>query len=414
MVPRAVVIRYSLVAILIGCLALPAAAQTPQALAPAASNLTDYRTVETAITAKIAPVRAAVAGQPGYLGIVAAADKLRRLVVAEVEAGSPAAKAGLQTGDVIVRASGRAFHTDDELREWLRSQAPGATVKLDVERKSRPVGIVATLGATSRPRRLAEERAVLGLLLAEGADEGARVQRVVRGSPADAAGLAPGDLVVKVDGAPVTEALRLDDSVGEKEPGQEMVLTVRRSGQDVDIKVTLAAAPPANNQADPGNDRRPRFTRDVYRLAVVPIEYPDVKHNPEIKTSDWEASLYSKGTYSGKTNVTGQPVFGSLNDFYQELSCGMLRVEGKVFDWVQVGKNRAEYSQGAGRNVVRTALLTEALDKLQARDGTNALEGYDGIMFLYAGGRVPTNRGGIYWPHSSTVAHRGKRWAYLI
>ncbi len=78
------------------------------------------------------------------------------------------------------------------------------------------------------------------------------------------------------------------------------------------------------------------------------------------------------------------------------------------------GKKRADYSQGAGRNVVRTALLAEAMEKLEARDGASALEGYDGVMFLYAGIRFQTNRGGIYWPHRSTISHGGKRWAYLI
>src|SRR5262249_51798571 len=82
-----------------------------------------------------------------------------------------------------------------------------------------------------------------------------------------------------------------------------------------------------------------------------------------------------------------------------------------VFDWVKVSKKRGEYAQ-TGNN--RTALLTEALDKLQARDGADALEGYDGIFFMYAGGRVQTQRGGLYWPHRSRVSHKDKRWDYFI
>ena len=387
----------------------------PAAAAPPTANLADFKTVETAVAAKLAAVKAEAAGQPGYLGIVAGADKLRRLVVSEVEAGSPAAKAGLESGDVLLKAGGKAFHTEDELRDWLRSLAPGAAVKFQVERKHKPVEVAATLGAPSRPRKLLEERAILGIQVAEGTDEGARVTRVVRGSPAEAAGVLPSDMLVKVDGAAVTEALRLDDSVGEKQPGQEMVLTVRRGGKDLDIRVTLASSQAAGGQIDPGNDRRPRFSRDVYRLAVIPIEYPDVKHNPDVKTADWDASLYSKGTYTNKISATGQPVYGSLNDYYQEQSCGKLRVEGKFFDWVEVSKNRADYSVAAGgRSTARTAVLTEALDKIEARDGASALEGFDGVMFLYAGGRFATNRGGIYWPHRSTIAHRGKRRPYLI
>ena len=399
---------------------VPAAAQgttvKPEASTALPASLANYKTVDTAISAKIAPMKTTVAGQPGYLGVAVTPDKRGRLVIGEVEASSPAAKAGVESGDVLLKAGGKAFRAPEDFRDWLRSQAPGAAVKLQVEHNRKTAEIEATLGAPSHPRHLAEERAILGIVTAEGTDEGARITRVTRGTPADAAGVLPGDLLVKVNGAAVTEALRLDDTVGEKRPGEEMVLTVRRGGQDVDIKVTLASSlADTGRQVDPGNDRRPRFSREVYRLAVVPIEYPDVKHNVGIKSTDWEESLYSKGVYTGKTSVTGQPVYGSLNDFYQEQSCGKLRVEGKFFDWVEVSKNRADYSQAApGRGGSRMALLTEALDKLEARDGAAALDGYDGVLFLYAGGRFQTNRGGLYWPHRSTVNHRGKRWAYFI
>jgi M6 family metalloprotease-like protein len=58
--------------------------------------------------------------------------------------------------------------------------------------------------------------------------------------------------------------------------------------------------------------------------------------------------------------------------------------------------------------------LTEALDKLYARDGKDCLKDFDGIFFLYAGDRVQTNRGGLYWPHKSFVSHGDKRWPYFI
>jgi hypothetical protein len=59
-------------------------------------------------------------------------------------------------------------------------------------------------------------------------------------------------------------------------------------------------------------------------------------------------------------------------------------------------------------------LLTEAMDLLLARDGKAALKDYDGVFFVYAGGRVSTTRGGLYWPHRATVTHNGKRWPYFI
>jgi M6 family metalloprotease-like protein len=99
-----------------------------------------------------------------------------------------------------------------------------------------------------------------------------------------------------------------------------------------------------------------------------------------------------------------------MNDYYLEQSCGQFRVEGKCFDWVTVKRKRAEY----GNDSNRFGLLTESLDALLERDGKSALDGFDGIFFLYAGDRVQTRRGGLYWPHRASVPYRGKRWAYFI
>jgi M6 family metalloprotease-like protein len=140
------------------------------------------------------------------------------------------------------------------------------------------------------------------------------------------------------------------------------------------------------------------------------MEYPDVEHNNLITPQEWEKALFSRNTYTDKS-ATGQRVFGSMNDYYHELSCGVFRVEGKAFEPVKVEKNRADY--GTQRN--RSALLTEALDKLLARDGEDALKDFDGIVFMYAGGRVSgANRGSLYWPHRASVSHKGKRWPYFI
>src|SRR5207237_303575 len=38
----------------------------------------------------------------------------------------------------------------------------------------------------------------------------------------------------------------------------------------------------------------------------------------------------------------------------------------------------------------------------------------DGIFFLYAGERVQTNRGRLYWPHKAFFTHQGSRWPYFI
>jgi M6 family metalloprotease-like protein len=155
------------------------------------------------------------------------------------------------------------------------------------------------------------------------------------------------------------------------------------------------------------------WKKDVFRLAVVGIEFPDIKHNTKTPAKEWEDALFSKGSYRGKTSATGQPVHGSLNDYVREQSGGALRVEGKVFEWVEVGKKRGDYLQGSGTSN-KTGLPLEALEKVVARDGKDAFKDFDGFLFLYAGERVQTNRGSLYYPHAGTINFQQKRSPYLL
>ena len=143
-------------------------------------------------------------------------------------------------------------------------------------------------------------------------------------------------------------------------------------------------------------------------LAIVGIEYADVKHNPKIKDTDWDDSMFSLGKYTGKS-ATGQQVYGSMNDYYKELSYGKFKVEGKFVGWMEVSKKRMDYTTGSGTSTgEKMALLTEALDVYTKKAGKDALKEYDGFFFLYAGGRVQTTRGGLYWPHRATSATAGR------
>ncbi|MFN3653097.1 MAG: M6 family metalloprotease domain-containing protein [Armatimonadota bacterium] len=396
----------------------PAAALTVAlCLAGAAFAADDFRTVATAVTAQIQEPAASTAtpGGAGYLGVHAVLNPKGHLVLDEVEADSPAARAGLQPGDHLLKLNGQTVKEPEALRSRLQSQAAGAPVKLQYQRGRKRREVEVSLAATSRPLRLAERRAQIGLGIGDPEEGGgAPVRSVTRNSPAEKAGIREGEILLKIDGVPLTTAARLGDSVAQKEPGDTLTLTLRRDGQETDVKVELAEAPGPRTGASPGGERGV-FKKDVYRLAVICIEYPDVQHNPQVPAAEWEEALFSAGTYRGKNSATGQPVYGSMRDYFAEQSNGGLRVEGKIFDWLTVSKKRGDYTEGTGtggRN--RTALLSEAIDLLLARDGEQALQGFDGLFFLYAGGRVQTSRGGLYWPHRSTLSHRGERWSYFI
>ncbi|MCI0641393.1 MAG: M6 family metalloprotease domain-containing protein [Gemmataceae bacterium] len=406
------------------CVALfwSASAQEPATKAKIAvqtavpSELADFRTVETAATTKIKKGVAASAGQAGYLGVHTVQSD-GKIVVDSVADESPAANAGLKAGDVLERIEDQPVATPDALADMLLSKNPGDAIKLALSRQGKPMELSARLASVSRPMKLPGQRAVLGVQVCEPKDsDDAPITSVTAGSSAASAGLKVGDLLLKVDGLPVSSPAKLRDILSERKPGDEVAVLYRRGDKEAEINVSLAEDQGKGGFGKKGGgwDNRSlgAWKKNVYRLAVVAIEYPDAKHNPKVKAKDWEESLFSDKTYL-KASATGQKVFGSMNDYYQEQSFGNLRVTGKAFDWVTVGKKRNEYSQGT-RTANKSALLVEAVDKLLERDGKDALKDFDGIFFLYAGGRVQTNRGGLYWPHRASFRHLGKSWPYFI
>ncbi|MBI5708020.1 MAG: M6 family metalloprotease domain-containing protein [Armatimonadetes bacterium] len=384
-----------------------------------APPLSEFKTVATAIRASEIKVAPKSSGLSGYLGVAVKADRTG-LTIVEVEPDSPAFKAGLKSGDLLETVGVARPRSSDDLRNSLAGLSPGESVKIRYTRNRKARDVMATLGAVTRPRSLNEEKAFLGLQLGDTTEAGTAIRRVSPDSPAAKAGLLASDLVLKVDGSVLADAARLDSILSEKSPGDAVTLVVKREDKETEVKATLAVDPAAaNRNQDPNQVFVPRNTwkKDVFRLAIIPIEYPDVKHNEAIKLTDWQEELFSTDTYKDKQSATGEPVHGSMNDFFRELSNGAFRVEGKVFEWVLADKNRMDYAPGNGTGIPQTqrlTLLTEALGKIVKRDGDKALENYDGVFFIYAGRRANTSRGSLYWPHRSSVQFQGKRLPYFI
>jgi M6 family metalloprotease-like protein len=372
-------------------------------------DLKDFRTVDTAVTVRISKAAPAVPRQPAFVGI--SFESEARPVVALVQPGSPAADAGVQPGDTIQAVEGKPVATVALFREVLGSHGPDDVLELTLSRGGKPMPAKITLGATSRPLVSTSDRpGDLGVSVEAADGTGARLRGISKDEAAEKAGLKVGDVLLKINNVALTGPDKLPTVLGEHKAGEEVTLLVLRDGKEFEVKTRLGGQ--TNERRGSGgwdNRQAGMFRQPVYRLAVVCVEYPDVKHNPKIASKDWETALFSKGAYKDKS-VTGQQVYGSLNDYYQELSCGAFHVEGKVFDYVEVGRKRAEY----GTDSNRTALLGEALDKLYSRDGKEVLKGFDGVFFLYAGDRVPTSRGSLYWPHRASFNHQGKRWSYFI
>jgi putative serine protease PepD len=86
------------------------------------------------------------------------------------------------------------------------------------------------------------ERPYLGVRMSDG-DDGVQIIEVSEGSPADEAGLEPGDVVVEVAGEAVESAEDLRRAVADREPGEQLELRVRSNGDERAVTVELGTRP---------------------------------------------------------------------------------------------------------------------------------------------------------------------------
>jgi serine protease Do len=162
-------------------------------------------------------------------------------LVADVTPGSPAAVAGLQRGDVIVEYDGKPIADASALPTLVAATPVGKGVRVavlrDGERKTFPVSIAklddpvpADLAAAKHGKwglslkdLTPEDRGELGL----GNHEGVLVADVVPGSPADDAGIKPGDVILQANQVAVGSAADLKQQADRVANGQHLLLLVR-------------------------------------------------------------------------------------------------------------------------------------------------------------------------------------------
>jgi immune inhibitor A len=367
---------------------------------------------------------------PGLIGIDV--SEKGQPAVEDVAPKSPAESGGVKVGDVIAKIGADEVSSPTAAKERLRGLIADEAVALTVVRDGKPLVLNLTPKATSKPftptattATPTSSRALLGVRVGDpGKDGGLSVDTLTPGGAAEKAGVKEKDVLLQLDGKKVEATNNLSDLLTGKKPGDVVTVKLVRDGKEQEVKVTLQGDQSGGGGRPGGggfgglsgwNDTLPSvWKRKDYKLAIIGIEYPDQKHNEKIGDKDWEASMFSVGKYTEKS-ATGQTVYGSLADYYKEISYGELKVEGKFAGWVEVGKKRMEYSTGSGTSTrEKSSLLTEAMDKLLAKD-KDALKDMDGVFFLYAGGSIPSvTRGSLYWPHRASVRHNNKSWPYFI
>ena len=372
-------------------------------------DLRGYRTVDNAITAQVSKTIGG-AQVANYLGVHAAAEADGKLNVGIVDAGSPAAKAGVQKGDRLVSVAGQSIRDVDTLREILQSKQASEPIAISLLRGGQTLTVSATLTPISKVLKASGPPPVAGMTVGDAKDGGLPVRDVTAKGPAETAGLKTDDILLKIDGRELNDNRAYQDLLITKNAGDALKVVYRRDGKEAIAVLTLASA--GGGKGGGGFDTRiaRAWKKPGYRLAIIGVEYPDQKHNPKITAADWEESMFSFGIYNNNS-VTGSKVHGSMADYYKEQSFGKLKIEGKMFPFVQVKKNRMDYSTNKQGKM---EMFNDACEKILARDGKDALKDYDGVFFIYAGPRAQVARGSLYWPHRSNFNFQGKSWPYFI
>lgn len=85
----------------------------------------------------------------------------------------------------------------------------------------------------------------VGLLDRTDGGQGALIDEVQAGTPADEAGIEPGDIVIAVDDTPVDGRTGLIAAIRDRSPGDEVTIVLLREGEQLEITVTLTNRPPA-------------------------------------------------------------------------------------------------------------------------------------------------------------------------
>lgn len=167
-------------------------------------------------------------------------------LVSDVVPGSPAEKAGLRRGDVVTTLEGVPVKTPEDLSKAVRKQVAGDTVKLGIIREGKAMNLAVRLAElpdqspskkeiSSRIKnRLGIEADNINAQSRERFDlpaiSGVVVSQIEKASPAEKAGLRPGDVIQQMNGRTVKDT-RSWESALNAVTGKNFILLVWREGR---------------------------------------------------------------------------------------------------------------------------------------------------------------------------------------
>ncbi len=191
----------------------------------------------------------------GYLGVMIqdvtpelaqsfGLEKAEGALISQVTEDSPANAAGLKQGDIILKMDGKDVESSNVLKNEVAMLAPGSKVRFEIFRGGKKQEVTVKIGERPASLSKATEEAAqrpgghLGMqlqnLTKDLADqlgyalgEGVIVTEVAPGSPADSAGIQPGDLIVSVDHKDVKSVSEFEKALQASSKNKKVLLLVK-------------------------------------------------------------------------------------------------------------------------------------------------------------------------------------------
>ena len=170
-------------------------------------------------------------------------DRSQGFIVTRIESGSPASRAGLEVGDVIVGANGRSIRSARDMHNLVGLQRMGQTIELQLYRDGREVSLPVSIqpievrkmnGEKLHPRLAG---AILGEIheqhLQRGRIDYLEVVEVEPGSQAAEAGFQPGDIIYSIN-KQLTHSF--DEALALRADGKRgMIMNIQRDNRELYI-----------------------------------------------------------------------------------------------------------------------------------------------------------------------------------
>ena len=166
--------------------------------------------------------------------------KVEGVLVAAVEKDSPADKAGLQQGDIILEYDGKPIKSLQSFRYDISIIHPGQKVQLKVNRKGNILMIPVVLGSVADKTAPAVVSQKLGIEIENltpdlarqlgymSGEEGVVIMKVKPGSPAALAGMRPGFLIQAVNHKKISNTQEYEEVLSECSQNKRILLLVRQ------------------------------------------------------------------------------------------------------------------------------------------------------------------------------------------